>query len=230
VPDISLYTSGYRDSTAENGLYVQRDKQWCHTLAKTIENILLENPAILNEPVLDVGCNGGELVEQLVERRIIAEGCDVDPIALAHGRNKGLPVFHYDLSSQKLRKLYGLIVLNHTLEHIVPASEMINNIYESLLPGGVLYIRVPNFSGWIARMLKEKWGFLVPQEHVWQFAPSTLKSFIKAKGKFQAIEIHCKSNLEYPGIGIKGWVKEFIKSAAVQLNRGDEIIASFRKT
>ncbi len=232
IPDISLYTDGYVDSTQDNGEYVPRDKPWCVDLANEIERILSFYSELQKKPVLDVGCNGGELVEQLKARNIQAEGCDVDPVAISYGLKKNLSLFVQDLATQALeQEKYGLIIMNHSLEHIEPAIDVIKNICNALIPGGILQIHVPNYDGWIAKIMKNNWGFLVPQQHIWQFTPETLKYHVESScpGKVKAVEVCCSTNLEPMGIGLKGLVKRTIISMATKLNKGDEIIATFRK-
>jgi 2-polyprenyl-3-methyl-5-hydroxy-6-metoxy-1,4-benzoquinol methylase len=231
IPDISLYTDGYSASTGNSEEYIPRDKPWCIDLANEVEKILSFYPELQGKSVLDVGCNGGELVEQLNARNIKAQGCDVDRVAINYGIKKNLSLFLQDLSSQPLDEKYGFVIMNHTLEHIVPAIDMIKNIVNALIPGGILYIHVPNYDGWIAQIMKNNWGFLVAHEHVWQFTPETLKFHIESAfpGKIETVEIRCKTNLEPIGTGIKGFMKGSIISMATKLNKGDEIIATFRK-
>ncbi|MEH1847236.1 MAG: class I SAM-dependent methyltransferase [Nostoc sp.] len=229
IPDISLYTEGY--SKAESGEYLQRDKPWCVELANEVERILSFYPYLQGKPILDVGCNGGELVEQLNARHIPSEGCDIDPLAINYGIKKNLSLFLQDLSSQPLDKKYGIVIMNHTLEHIVLAIDVIKNICNALIPGGILHIHVPNYNGWISKIMKDNWGFLVPHEHVWNFTPQTLKFHVESSlpGKVEAVEIRCSTNLEPIGTGVKGLVKGSIIFMATNLNQGDEIIATFRK-
>ena len=231
TPDMSLYTKGYSASTADNQEYVPRNKPWCVDLANEVERILSFYPDLQGKPVLDVGCNGGELVEQLNARNIQAEGCDIDPVAINYGLKKNLSLFLQDLSSQPLDEKYGVVIMNHTLEHIVPTIDVIKNICNALIPGGILHIHVPNYDGWIPKIMKDNWGFLVPHEHVWQFSPQTLKFHIESSlpGKIKTVEIRCKTNLEPVGTGIKGLVKGSFIFMATNFNKGDEIIATFRK-
>jgi len=188
-------------------------------------------PDLQEKPVLDVGCNGGELVEQLNAKNIQAEGCDIDPVAINYGIKQNLSLFLQDLSNQPLDKKYGVVIMNHILEHIIPAIDVIKNIVNALIPGGILHIHVPNYDGWISKIMKDNWGFLVPHEHVWQFTPQTLKFHVEASlpGDIRAVKIRCSTNLEPIGSGVKGLVKASIMLMASNLNYGDEIIATFRK-
>lgn len=230
IPDISLYTDGYSASTSDKE-YTPRDKPWCVNLANEVQRILAFYPYLKGESVLDVGCNGGELVEQLNARNIKAEGCDVDPVAINYGLKKNLSLFTQDLSMQPLNRKYGVVIMNHTLEHVVPATDVMKNIFNSLVPGGILHIHVPNYDGWISKIMKHNWGFLVPHEHVWQFTPETLKFHVESSlpGKVEAIKISSSTNLESVGSGVKKLVKGSIIFMATNLNQGDEIIATFRK-
>lgn len=225
IPNISLYTNGYINST-QSGEYLIRDKPWCKILAEEIVGFLSKHE-LQASTVLDVGCNGGELVKQLNERGVKSEGCDVDPIAVAFGRSNELNLFVQDLAQEPLKKKYGVIVLNHTLEHVEELEIVLRRVHDALYPGGLLYIRVPNYDGWIPKLMKENWGFLVPDQHVWQFTPQTLKRHVENAGSFRILELSSKSNLEYKGTGIKGLVKNSLIAISVFLNQGDELTSVF---
>lgn len=227
IPDITFYETGYQ--VDEAGQYLVRLKPWDAKIAKHLKKILECHPKVRDRPALDVGCNGGELVEQLKLRGIEAEGCDVDRVAIAHGAGRGLPLFCRDLAHEKLDKPYGAVTMIHTLEHIVPAPQMLEHIAGALDEGGLLYIRVPNFGGWIPRLMKGGWAFLVPAQHVWQFTPQTLKHHVERITGLRALEISCRSRMEPPSPGLKGAVKEFIAAQATHHNQGDEIVALFKK-
>jgi 2-polyprenyl-3-methyl-5-hydroxy-6-metoxy-1,4-benzoquinol methylase len=225
----SLYGAGYQYSTTAAGQYLVRDKPWCRSLAQALAQLLAQHPALRAWPVLDVGCNGGELVRELAALGLAAEGCDVDPVAVAHARSLGLEVTERDLCREPPSQRYSVIILNHTLEHIVPVYALLSNLSQGLVPGGLLYVRVPNFDGWIAQALGNRWSFLVPDEHVWQFTPETLRRHVLAAAPYELLELQCRSSLEYTTPAWKGQIKEAVKGLAVRFNAGDEITATFRR-
>jgi 2-polyprenyl-3-methyl-5-hydroxy-6-metoxy-1,4-benzoquinol methylase len=225
----ALYGAGYQYSTTATGQYLVRDKPWCRSLAQAVAQLLSRHESLRGWPVLDVGCNGGELVSELAALGLLAEGHDVDPVAVAHARSLGLNVTERDLCNEPPSKRYSVIILNHTLEHIVPVYELLASLMQGLVPGGLLYVRVPNFDGWIARALGNRWSFLVPDEHVWQFTPETLRRHVLAAAPYELLELRCRSSLEYTTPAWKGQIKEAVKGLAVRFNAGDEITATFRR-
>ena len=230
IPDIYQYEQGYEASTQSTGQYHQREKPWCLNHAREISKILAQHPNLQSEKVLEVGCNGGEVISILGKMKIAAEGCDVDSVAVEHGKKAGLNLFVHDFSTQELDSKYGIIFANHTFEHILHLEQAVANISNSLVSGGILSVRVPNYDGWIARIMGYKWGFLVPHQHVWHFTPKSLEHQIESSGDLKSIEMNCHSGLETVGSGaIKNWLKSRIASLAIALNRGDEIIATFQK-
>ncbi len=230
VPDISQYEKGYQDSTKSTGEYYKRQKPWCLNHAQKISKIRAAYPALQSEKVLEIGCNGGEVVSILNEMEIPAEGCDIDSVAVEYGKKEGLILFVHDFSNQELNHKYGIIFANHTFEHILSLNQSMVNISNSLVSGGILSLRVPNYEGWIAQIMRSKWGFLVPQQHIWHFTPKTLALQVESTGELELININCRSGLESAGSGvIKNWIKSQIASLAIKFNHGDEIIATFQK-
>ena len=229
IPGVELYTSGYSHSTDTSGEYAAQDKPGNVPLASYLKNLVAASPEIAGETVLDVGCNGGELVVEMQRNGLKAEGCDVDPVAVEYGIKQGLTLFCQDLSFNRPEKNYGAVTLIHTLEHIVPATGFLENIASALLPGGLLHVRVPNFGGWIPQLMKENWGFLMPPLHVWQFTPDTLQSCVERVDGLKLAEVKCNRTLEPKSGGMKGLLKNVVMSSAAQFDHGDEIIATFKK-
>jgi 2-polyprenyl-3-methyl-5-hydroxy-6-metoxy-1,4-benzoquinol methylase len=230
VPDpMSLYCAGYQDSMTVTGEYLVRDKPWCRTIAEAVAALVSADARLASAPLLDVGCNGGELVQELAALGLSAEGCDVDPVAVAHGQSLGLSLTRKDLCAEPVGTLYSVIILNHTLEHVVPIYALLRSLFAGLIPGGILYVRVPNFGGWIARVMGERWSFLVPRQHVWQFTPETLQRHVLAAAPYEARSINCRASMEYSMAGWKGRLEDLIKELGVRFDAGDEIIATFRR-
>jgi SAM-dependent methyltransferase len=102
-----------------------------------------------HDPVLDVGCGRGELVEALLAAGVDASGVDLDEAMAADAAARGLPVRHGDAIGA-LRALpeasLGAIVSLHVIEHLELASllELLALAATRLRPGGVFVAETPN--------------------------------------------------------------------------------------
>jgi 2-polyprenyl-3-methyl-5-hydroxy-6-metoxy-1,4-benzoquinol methylase len=141
----------------------------------------------IEEPVLDVGCASGPLLEVLRERgHKDVLGLDVDPSRVAAATAKGLPArvgdveAHLDLQAGHYRTIFAVDVVEH-LRRPLDALEQIAGL---LHPTGRLVITTGNagspfrflprvdepfrdpdhivyFTGWTLRKLLERAGLLV---------------------------------------------------------------------
>lgn len=77
---------------------------------------------------------------------------------------------------------FDVIVLNHTLEHIVDLKGFFAELKRVIDKNGILVLGVPNFGGFFAKLRKNKWPGLQPKEHIWQFEPETLQKVLDSFG------------------------------------------------
>jgi glycosyltransferase involved in cell wall biosynthesis/SAM-dependent methyltransferase len=102
-----------------------------------------------HEPVLDVGCGRGELLQLLAEAEIEARGIDVDPGMVERTRARGLAVEQADAVSYLERQpegSLGAVVAVHVIEHL--AHEDLQRLLElarrALGPAGLLVAETVN--------------------------------------------------------------------------------------
>ena len=102
-----------------------------------------------HEPVLDLGCGRGELLDLLSEAGIEARGVDSDQGMVERSRAKGLAVEQADAVSyleQQPEGSLGAIVAVHVIEHL--AYEELQRLFEltrrALRPGGLFVAETVN--------------------------------------------------------------------------------------
>lgn len=59
-----------------------------------------------------------------------------------------------------------IIFMITVLEHVMYPDRIINALLDTLNPGGRLYIIVPDFGSLAARILKRRWPYFIPGEHL----------------------------------------------------------------
>lgn len=101
------------------------------------------------QPVLDLGCGRGELLQALGEAGIRAFGVDADPAAVAACRELGFAAEVQDaleaLRSRETASLGGVAAV-HLVEHLPTATwmQLFAEAARVLRPGGLLVVESPN--------------------------------------------------------------------------------------
>src|SRR5580698_9987727 len=101
-------TSAY--STARGSVLTQ---MWRHYGSYQVAD------AITDGPVLDLGCNQGELLEELRDKGLEARGVEFSPEAVAWCNNLGLDVVEGSVEDFEIQSgIFRTVVLSHVLEHL----------------------------------------------------------------------------------------------------------------
>jgi len=118
----------------------------------------LEHGAILKwvrqgSSILDLGCGDGKLLDLLVrEKKVRAQGIEIDEQAIYQCVAKGLSVFHEDIDnglSGYGDKTFDYVILNQSLQQVKKPDVVLK---EALRVGREVIIGFPNFAHYQARL------------------------------------------------------------------------------
>ncbi len=121
------------------------------------DNIRPDHKAILEiiptgSSVLDLGCGEGELLYLLVkEKKVKAQGIDIDEQAIYKCVAKGLSVYHGDIDSgltDYSDKSFDFVILNQSLQQVRHLESVLD---DSLRVGKKVIVGFPNFAYYKAR-------------------------------------------------------------------------------
>ena len=216
VPDVRRYARG--ESTWSGGA---GGDIWSGSIAQA----LIERAP--GPRILDIGCNVGNVVEAAARLGSVAEGIDLDPVAIDRGRARGRNIHNRTIADQT--GSWDGILLNHVLEHIADLREFLAHVDGLSAPGGVVQINVPCHRGVVPRLMGDHWFAWAPDEHVWHFTPRTLRQVVESSTSLRAVTIRQKGVIEPPSAGVKGRAKRVAARLASSANRGDQIDAIFAK-
>jgi 2-polyprenyl-3-methyl-5-hydroxy-6-metoxy-1,4-benzoquinol methylase len=133
--------------------------------------------------VLDVGSSLGYLLRALTAAGFEAEGIEPSKFGVEYSRERGLKVTEgYFSRTVYPASSFDIVILNHVLEHIPNPSELLGDVREVLGEHGIVVVSLPNFASIEAQLLKQRWRFLMPEEHYLQFTPRTLSAFLTDNG------------------------------------------------
>jgi len=102
--------------------------------------------------VLDLGCGEGDLLYLLVkEKKVKAQGVDIDEQAIYKCVEKGLSVFHGDIDSGLADyndKSFDYVILNQSLQQV---RNLESALEDALRVGKKVIVGIPNFAHYKAR-------------------------------------------------------------------------------
>ena len=122
------------------------------------ESLPLEHGVILEwieagSSVLDLGCGDGELLSLLVrEKKVKAQGIEIDEQAIYRCVARGLSVFHQDIDnglSEYADKSFDYVILNQSFQQVKKPDIVLT---EALRVSRKVIISFPNFAHYRARL------------------------------------------------------------------------------
>lgn len=190
--------------------------------------------------LLDIGCNVGVLVHEAKRRGFDAVGLDLNADAVAYGtRHFGVDLRCEAVQDHAGEALYDAIVMNHTIEHIHDLRDLLRSVRRLLKPNGVFLAICPNAEGGIPRLLnvlnKRKrgrgsawfWYGYLPEEHVWQFGPASLRRVLD-ECDMKVLEVSARQNMYWGATqnsGLRFAAMDLLWRGFARLNLGDNLVA-----
>ena len=139
--------------------------------------------SITEGPVLDLGCNQGELLEQLRDKGLEACGVEFSPEAVSWCKNLGLDVVEGSLEDFEIQPgTFRTIVLSHVLEHLADPVRLLKRVASSLGDEGRLVICVPNVNSPTRRLFGPNWHGWDPPFHLVHYDEASLRAACKLAG------------------------------------------------
>lgn len=140
--------------------------------------------------MLDVGCGSGKFLYNKREKGWETYGVEVNKKAAEFGRNNaGLNIFGGNLLEAGFEsETFDYVRSNHSFEHITNPSEVLNEMYRILKPGGKLMIGVPNINGLCARVFGKYWWYLGAPVHPYNYSDKTLPELL-VKHRFKVEKV-----------------------------------------
>jgi SAM-dependent methyltransferase len=120
--------------------------------------------------VLDAGCATGDFIALAGERHDLW-GLDVSAFATEEARAKNPrfadQIFTGFIEDQRFEPgFFDAIVMWDVVEHIWDPRPVLHRLIEHLKPGGSLLLSTPDIGAPIARVMRRRWAFMTPPEHL----------------------------------------------------------------
>jgi 2-polyprenyl-3-methyl-5-hydroxy-6-metoxy-1,4-benzoquinol methylase len=134
--------------------------------------------------LLDVGCSTGIFAGVAQARGWEVVGVDPSTWAIARARARCPGAVFESHLLHELRfhpDRFDVITLWDVLEHVSSPVELLQRLKVWLVPGGWLFLSLPNADSMAARLMGKRWVLLL-REHLWYFAPPTIGRLLAGVG------------------------------------------------
>lgn len=168
--------------------------------SERIEFIESYHNSSLEKTLLDIGSASGFFIERAREKGWNSIGLELTDSAVQFSREKGNKVLQCTLEQANFSESsFSVITLFDVLEHLSDPLGTLRDIYKLLIPGGLIYIYVPNWNSATRLLLGESAHFIWPTHHLSYFTPKTLAMAVDICGF--TIE-----HIETQGLDIVDWL------------------------
>jgi 2-polyprenyl-3-methyl-5-hydroxy-6-metoxy-1,4-benzoquinol methylase len=141
-----------------------------------------------SKKMLEIGSGGGFALAAFSEMGFSTTGVETSaPAARFATERLKQHVIHKPFEELQVSEGYDLVFLNHVLEHFVDIHEAMTKLMELVKPGGVLYIRVPDYDSYDRKSYGKKWPAHL-HFHISNFSEKSLKIILKKFG-FEVLKV-----------------------------------------
>jgi 2-polyprenyl-3-methyl-5-hydroxy-6-metoxy-1,4-benzoquinol methylase len=116
--------------------------------------------------LLDYGCGSGSFIHHMQEKGWKTDGVELSEQAAAIAKKRTEGTVESPSSWKSKPEAYDLITMWHVLEHLPNMKDVLGRLTESLKPGGMLAIAVPNHTALDAAHYGADWAS-VPGHATW---------------------------------------------------------------
>lgn len=132
--------------------------------------------------LLDVGAYIGVFVEVAQTAGWQALGVEPSDWAVAEARRRGLPVIAGTQDSPELKgRTFDVLTMWDVIEHVDDPAAELEKAYQLLKPGGVIAVHTMNIDSLTARLMGERWPWLMDM-HIHYFSKDTLCHMMEKSG------------------------------------------------
>ncbi len=135
--------------------------------------------------MLDIGCDKGFFLDEARRFGYDVAGIEPSKTGKKYSMNNGIQIFD---SINEINSKVDIVTLFHVLEHFENPVKELNKIKNIISEDGIIIIRVPDFGSFYSRLLKSRWIWFQPENHLFHFTEISLKNILEISG-FSIVEL-----------------------------------------
>ncbi len=167
--------------------YYAKQRRWkLKTFTKEIKKI---EQIVPGGTLLEIGSSCGFFLEVARQRGWQTYGVELSKWACSFARKElNEYIFNGTLEEAQFPSQYfDLVYMSHVLEHIPDPTKALMEVNRILKVGGFVFIELPDIESFWARILKNKWWFMMGG-HLYHFSKQSLQRLVEKCG-FEVIKI-----------------------------------------
>ena len=170
--------------------------------------------------LLDFGCGDGHTIAQARMFGFDAQGIDVSLSRTEQASVMNCKVFaDLDAFDRHGGGKVHAVILEQVLEHLMEPLDILTALRDRMVPGGIIYIAVPNCAGTTIPQDFAEFHNVQPLEHVNAFTPATLSTLMQNAGF---------SKLRWPSVFVSTGLKGAVRTVAGMVYRPQNTEQFFR--
>jgi 2-polyprenyl-3-methyl-5-hydroxy-6-metoxy-1,4-benzoquinol methylase len=170
----SYYEKSYRDGMYQQFAAAREMKSL--TAAARWQAV---RPYVSGQTWLDVGCADGAFLSELVAHKIDAVGIDLSSVAVDKAKARGLTARCETIADHEPAEPYDVVSAFDVLEHVLDPRDFLAGLHRLVKPGGILVLSTPNLRSFSRLLMRKRWYFYIPEEHLFYFAPQSLSLLLQ---------------------------------------------------
>jgi len=182
------------------GRYYQSDAYISHTdEAKGLVNILYKAARnytlvqkskllearlkAMDKTLLDIGAGTGAFAAEMIRNDWYVKALEPDPGARRQAMEKhGIDLEKSGQLYEMENQCFSAITMWHVLEHVHELHTYVDRLKQLLLPGGLIFVAVPNYTSPDAQHYGKYWAAYDVPRHLYHFSPLSMKKLMEAHG------------------------------------------------
>ena len=192
--------ASYADEEYENGLYagyVAASNLKILTFEKRIGKI---EKLAKGKKLLDIGCSCGFFLEVALNHQFDAYGVEFSKAAISYAKphvQERITCGDVNALSAGVKTSFDVITGFDIIEHTKNPAELIDQVWQTLAPGGVVVLSTPDTGHWLRYIMGSRWPMLQPMQHTVLLSRKAMHGLLTKAG-FRDIQIETSRKVLTP--------------------------------
>ena len=183
LPSMEEIITFYHDSyqNASTGYFAKVAKK----MKRSRRRVKYMSRFVSSGTFLDIGSNGGFMVEAAREQGFLATGVEIDSVSVEYAQEHYPENLYFIGTIEDFAisgRQFDLAYCSEVIEHVPDVIAFVEAISKVLRKGGVLYITTPDISHFRVPSDLTKWDAYGPPSHCIFFTPGSLKGLLERFG------------------------------------------------